>query len=730
MDLDTSQEFMSDFPGLEDDVISPEEQARREQEAAEQKRLAIVQGLQQRLWGEFAKRKTDRSQLELRWLRDINQYNGVYDDDTRKALESRKYGSRTFVPITRRICNIVEARLGDLLFPSDDRNFVVASSPNPDLGELESLAGRLPPDAPVNLGGGQTAVADAVKSSAAQLREEAQRKAANMQRAIDDNLKECDYAKTSRRVIHDAIKVGSGVIKGPVVFNRRKKSWEIKGNVALFQSKEDRAPQAIYVPYWNFYPDMSAATLDDSEGFFERHSLTSVKVARLAQEDGFDRNAIERILTTQVMTAQDATEAAQREASGTLGVAKDRYNIIEFNGPVSGVELAACGCEDVESSPLDIYNAVVWFSEFTGEVIKAVINPLESDDAVYSVFCWQRDGASIFGFGLPYEIRDMQDSANSSFRAAQDNMGLSVGPQLVVNSKKVVPVNGSYVVEPNKVWDLRDSTDDVKNVFGFFQVDSRLNDLLAMFKASVEMANEMGGPMLAMQGQDAPNYVQAGATGMSIAYNAASIWMRRAVRAWDDDITTPLIGRFVDWNMLFNPDPDIKGDSHVISRGTSALLEAEGQAQRLQILIKMSAELGVPIKRMVNQLRKMALAMRLEPDDVLPDDAEVKKMEEMAAKQGQKMTPEQERIEIRKLELTDNEKQRQHEATMRDQENKIRLVEIASKEELTMEQARLKYGFEAAKAQEDLADRKAERQHKAQALNAELTSRMTTGAGV
>lgn len=724
--FDDAEAFGQELPSAEPDMELLETAGQPQQNAD-----AIVAALGQRLHAEYLRRKGDRQNLERRWLDGINQYNSVYSSEFMEALRLRKYGSKTFVPLTRRICNIVEARLGDLLFPTDDRNFVISPSPKPDLTDGADLAKQMQPDTPVNLGGGATATAAAVHESLRDLREEAQKRAVNMQRTVDDQLQECNYSAAARRAIHDAIKIGTGVIKGPSVLTKTKKTWRIDGGVAVLEITQSTAPQAVHVDPWCFFPDMAVSDIKDSEGVFELHRLTSAKLARLAEQDGFNKEAIADVLRAKATQDDDALIAAQREASGTMGANAARFNIIEYNGPIELDELIACGV-DVPDDPLLVYEAVVWFSEWTGRVIKAVIQPLETGDPIYSVFCWQKDGASIFGFGLPYEIRDMQDAANSSFRAAQDNMGLSVGPQLVVNSKKIVPVNGQWTIEPNKVWDLTDASVDVKNVFGFFQVDSRLSELLNMFQAAKAMADEIGGPMMAMQGQDAPSYVQAGATGMAIAYNAASVWMRRAVRQWDDDMTAPLIQRFVDWNMLYSSDPDIKGDVHVVCRGTSALLEAEGQTQRIQLLMTMSNQLGVPVRKVVNQLRQMALAMRLDPEDLLPSDDEVKEMEQarQAQAQAQQPNPDQQRLQLQQAELQDRAVQREHEAQMTAQSNQIRMAELAAKQDLSMQELQTKYGFEAAKMHDEMADRAAQRAHAAQALNAELAMKAAKGSGI
>lgn len=720
-------------PNLDVALSAEEEELQRqaEEQAAEAEKLrrALVEGLGNRLRGEFQRRQGLRREVEQRWHQDLRQFNGQYEPKFLEQLTERQYGSKVFVPITRRICNLVEARLTDLLFPTDDRNFVIDSSPVPELADAEKLVKQLDPEQPVDAGG-QPVPASAVAMGIRELREEAQKRAAGMQRAVDDQLKECNFPSEARKVIRDAIKIGTGVLKGPSVFGRTKKKWTVRDGASVLEVSENLTAAAVRVDPWHVYPDLAATDVKDTD-WFELHRMTKAKLAKLARQPGFDRDAIVRVCEAGAQASRDGNLDQRREAAGTVGVDDKRFNLVEYTGSVDCEELEAFGVKFPEDhDKLTSYSAVVWFSEQTGDVVKAILSPLDTDEAPYSIFNWQADDACLFGYGLPYELRDMQESANSSFRAMLDNMGLCVGPVTVVNTKKIRPVNGRNAIEPNKVYDLLDSSVPVSNVFGFYQIDSRVQELLAVFTTAKQMADEIGGPMLAMQGQEAASWAQAGATGASIAYNAASIWMRRAVRLWDDQVTVPMIGRFVDWNMQYNPDEKIKGDVHVIARGTSALLEAEGQAQRVQMLAQASQAMGIPLHKVVNQLRAMARAMRLDPDDLLPNDEEIKAMEAQQAEQGPPPNPEMERIALRREEMAENEKQRAFQMQIEDGRNRIRLAEIASRENLSMEQARAKYGIEEQKLMGELQDRREQRAHEAQALNAEIAVKAAAGTGI
>lgn len=699
---------------------SPEDESKKARER--------MSALGARLVGDVRDRINKRREVERRWLADLRRYNSQYDPDSLKSIEARRFGSKVFVPLTRRVCNILEARLSDLLFPTDDRNFVVSASPKPELQDGLSLARKLKPDAPVNAGGGLTLTAEAVKVGIQDVIDEAKKKAAAMQRTVDDQLAESNYPTVAREVIHDGIVLGTGVIKGPHPLLKTKKAWTIVDGQQVLQVLENAAPTVVRVDPWNFYPESGVTDMQHNGSVFEVHELSKLELVRLAQQPGFDADMIREIASTPPARMSDSTLAERQAASGVHEANLQKYRLYEYHGPVDAEDLKACGCTDIDDALL-VFQACVFLDE-GGRVIKAKIDPLDTEAICYSVFNWQRDTASVFGYGVPYELADLQDSANSSFRAALDNVGLSVGPMVVVDDQAITPANGEWAIEPNKLWRKTDRTQQVAQAFGFFQIDSKVQELMQVFTACVQMLNEVGGPAMAMQGQEAMVSVRTDFQA-SMAYASASVWMRRAVKLWDDQITVPMIGRFVDWNRQYTDDPDLMGgDLTVIARGTSALLEAEGQVQRVAMLMKASAEQGIPIRRGINQLRSMARSMRLDPDELLPSDDEVEKMEQQRAQQGPPPNPELERIKIRALEIEDAKAERAHKEKLAAMGNEMRWAEIASRENITREQAQQRYGMAQMQIEADLANKQADREHDAQKVNAELAIKAQQGSGI
>lgn len=705
-----------------------------ERREAEDRKIRI-RSLGVKLFGLAQEQVQQRQQIEERWYKDVRQFNGQYDPGM--FGDEKQYASRVFVPLTRRLCGLVEARLFDMLFPSDERWYVIEPTPVPELDELATMADKLPPNMPVQMPEGDV-LAGAVKQSIAQMVAEAKKRCAGMQREIDDQLAECSYSRHARDVIHDAVLYGTGVIKGPVPMYRTTKRWAEQDGAFVMQLDRKPVPEAQRVDLWNFFPDMSATHIREAEFVFERHFLTRQQMTDLVDMPDVDAEALREVLESDPTTPTNNYRERLRSINGISGAKDKRYEVWEYHGPLDVQDLIDCGVE-VEDDPLRTYTGIVWFAS-GGQVLKAALNPLDSNEHPYSVFTWQMDETGIFGFGVPYEVRDTQESANSSFRAMLDNMGLCVKPQVIVDDAAVEPVDGSWGLAPGKFWRNKRAGSDARQAMQFVEIGARFQELQAVFGMSKSLIEEVGTLPAFMQGSEAPGKMQS-ATEASISWTAANLWARRAVRNWDDDVVTPLITRFFDFNMQYSEKDDIKGDSKVRAMGITALVELEGQAQRLTQFMQVANGMQIPLSNQMMVLREFARAFKLDPDVVLPSQAEIDKMKAQEQQQGPKIDPAMAKLEFDKARMAQDARIHAEDMAMKDKQiqanreimamrMKLEIADTAAKNNMTQQEAMRRYGFDVQKTKAELADKQQARAHESQMLNAEMQLKAQMGSGV
>lgn len=617
-----------------------------------------LKAIAMRLDQEAGKRVAERQPMERRWIEDLEQYHGRYDSETQANLKKLN-SSQLFINLTRPKTDAMTARLMDLLFPTDDRNWGVNPTPVPELTEVASQAAKVAQEFKTRLAqeqkaaeeqGGQVppemeqqanAAEEASKALQGQV-EEGKRRAELMATEIDDQLKASLYPATMRDLIEDACRMGTGVCKGPVTGDRVRKGWKqqleqneagqmVDAGYGLEMAEGDH-PAMRWVDLWSFFPDMNAATVEESEGIFERHLMNKKKLRELGRMKGFDQDAIRRLHKL------DPTHAAPWHVAELRSIRADNqqvtssfYHVWEYSGPLSAEDLKslaesrddnankelAAEMEDVD--PLEEVNARVWFCQ--DEVLKFSIYPYESGECMYSVFCLSKDEHSIFGEGIPAIMRDPQRALNAGWRAMMDNAAIGSGSQIVIDKSKVRPENGSYKLEPRKVWEIVNGlTDNKYPPFWTFDIPVHQEQNANIIAIAQKLIDDMTAMPQIAQGEQG-NEVTQTAHGMTLLMNSANVVFRRIVKNFDDDVTTPNIRRFYDWNMQFNTKDEIKGDYEVDARGSSVLLVREMQAQNLMFVATQLGghpKFGVMFKDR-ELLKKLFQAMMVPADELLLD---------------------------------------------------------------------------------------------------------------
>lgn len=693
--------------------------------------ITIIGGLQQ----EADDRVGKRDLIEKRWLDDLRQYHGKYQPRTETELtQDRK--SRLFINQTRAKTNAMEARLSDMLFPTDDRNWGIRPTPVPELtveaeeaaeeaaslrqqavdAYRQQLEQQPPPTGteeegqkpPLNQRAQQAeTLAQQAETRARQIQarqDEARKRARSMEEQIDDNLRECRYAIQSRDVIRDACRLGTGIMKGPVVGDRIRRRWrKIQDDPNVYEMIDEQDPKPVYwrVDPWSLFPDMDATSEEDCESWFERHLMNRKELRKLAKQPGFSEDAIRRLLRDQPRHTTPTYIADLRSITGTYhDTTINRYHVWEYHGALSVEDISILAqalnkpdvAEDVglndqqDIDPLMEVQVVIWFCQ--NEVLKFGLHHLDSGDQIYSVFCLEKDEASIFGFGLPYIMRDGQSALNAGWRTMMDNSGLSSGPQTVVNKDVVEPANGLWGLEARKVWLRKSGAPSNAPAFEVYDIPSHqteLANIVEMARRNIDEETSM--PMIA-QGEQGSHTTET-AHGMSILMNSVNVVFRRIVKNWDDDMTVPNIRRIYDWQMQFSDKDYIKGDYEIEARGTSVLLVREMQSANLMaFLINFGAhptlapflkEGGLPA------LRNLVKTMMIPADELIKSDEELAEEEAKNASLPPEPNPEVMKIEAQ-LNQAEIERETKLEIAMLNRETEM--MKLAGQHNMRLDELR------------------------------------------
>jgi hypothetical protein len=630
--------------------------------------------------------------VDKRWIEDEDQYNAK--DNVNKAASqmmtsveqgypvttqgARPTRSTVFIGMTRQKTNAAEARVADILLPTDDRNWGIQPTPNPKLMSMSkdnAIAGdKLTGQPMVDPNTGEQLRVKDVAHAALEL---ARQKSRAMQNEIADQLTECDYNAELRKVIHDAAVLGTGVIKGPVVTNRVRRAWmpytDAAGNqVQQIVVMEELSPASFRVDPRNVWPDPGCGeNVHNGKGIYEREKLTAKQVRDLAKQPGFMEDQLRKVLEEgprRSATFQELKDEDQRD------VARDTYEMWTYWGEVEHDDLESAGVDVGDKDVLRTVSACVIMINNT--VVKAFPNPLEGGDLPYDFYVWEKVSGSCWGYGIPYLMRAQQKVLNAAWRQMMDNAGVSSGPQIVMKPGVIQPADKQWQLSSRKIWYATDDMDDVRKAFATFEFDSHQNELANIIKMATELADAETGVPTIMQGEKgaAPDTVG----GMQMLMNSANVVLRRLVKQFDDMVTKPHIRRYYDYNMMYNENEELKGDFSIDARGSSALMVRDIQNQAFMNLLAAGTNPVYGAYIDTQKLFEKALqAQHIDPAEVLKSEAEIEKMKEQQAAAAQQGGQEDPRIAAAKIRAeTDIQKvQAQNEGDMAELNTRLQIAQ-------------------------------------------------------
>lgn len=688
---------------------------------------------------EWVRARASNTDVERRWRRCAQLYFGEHTNSTgefentlrngppaRKAQDGSR--SRVVINIVRPKVDQAVARMCEILFPVDDRNWGLKPTPLPELADMMNNDAQT-----VDPTTGQPTGFTAHEEATA-ITEASKQAAEAMERSIDDSLTECKYNGENRKGLEDAVRLGTMVLYGPFPARQTSKVWLPQPDgTQVLQINESIVPASMRLDPWDVFFDPSCGNdHQNGRGFFMRRMVNRKQLRQLVGLPGYDEECIREVLR---MAPQKLRVADGRVIKDMIN--DDAYEMWTYHGEIEPEEMERLSSRtgdpltDVDFGVLVIVN---------DKVIGAMDSWVPDRTLPLDVYCWRKADDSPFGYSLPDELEHQQRVVNSAWRLVMDNGRAALGGQIVMKKGMIIPQNGSYEITPMKVWLAKDELDDVRAAMTTFEFNSHLQELLAIAQTAMQFADmESGMPQL-MGGEkgSAPETVG----GMVMLYNNANSVLRQRVKLFDDSITRPHISRYYDWKMANDPDPAIKGDFEIDARGSSALIERDIQNQALLNLANITNNPRyIPHLREREELKAILKAFRVNPEEIMKPEDQVQQEMQQQAQQGAPADPRIEAAKIKaevdmakiqdgkevraqqaqQLEYSRQKEQGEYEIAMTEAniERDLALTKLGQDAQLTREQIAAKERLEALKID-----------NQRQIFNAEAAIKVRQGSGI
>lgn len=583
----------------------------------------------------------DRRSIEYRWLEDLRQERGEYAPEILERMDPNR--SKAYIRLTRTKVKTVDSRLTDFLCPANgEKNWAISPTPLPDVSQDFMKA----------------ALAEHIITTGSQISPEefeqllmkkCTERANRMSKLIEDQLIELRYRDVLRETIHSGNLYGTGILKGPMVSfitnKQYKKDIDENGYEKWHLDESDSImPQVENVSVWDFYPDMSATKLEDCRFMIQRHKMDKHELSDLSRRSDFRGKALRRYLRANPdgdyenkwFECQLHAMGDQIETGAASVELNKKYEVLEFWGYIDAEDLQRAGVTvpDKLKGSLELC-ANIWV--LGNKTIKAELAPLDGVRWPYYLYYYDKDETSIFGWGIPYIMRDPQELVNSAFRAMLDNAAITAGPQIEVNLDLISEDEDPTDVRPFKIW-ARTGTglEAQAEAIRVMPLQSYTSEYLKMIEAFERYSDEVTTIPRYMWGDQAGGAGRT-ASGLSMMMGSANITIKDQVKNFDDGITKPFITALYHWNMQFGNDEGVKGDYAVKATGSASLVAKEVYANSLMQFANITNNnVDLPVVKRAAVVRNIADALDLGDKDLVLSDKEIELANQQQAENAQK----------------------------------------------------------------------------------------------
>ena len=669
-----------------------------EPQVLEEETWTALTGHVRRVW---AINKMAKERIDQKLLQCLRARRGVYSANAMAHLQAAGITNFVWADITETKCRAASAWIRDIVLPTGQQPWGVDPTPMPDLPAVlkRSIVNRALQQAQGAMVQAAQAGAepmdpgefrDLVLQLGDKLRDEAEatyaklakQRAKRMEKTIADRLAEGHYAAAMDAFIEDFSTYPAALLKGPFYTPKKKLEWG-----------EGWKPKAVSKPVqtwarvspFDAYPAPGSQSPQQGDFIerirFRRDELWDCKGLTGWQDDQIDqalRDYSEGHIENWLWTESERQRLEQETLYMWLSP-QGVIDAISYWGCVPGWKLMSYGVPDLEETREYECNVVVCGRY----VLYAALNPNPLSERPYRKACYDEIPGAFWGRSIPDLTATSQMMCNAIACAQASNLSIASGPQFWVHIDRLADGEQSLEQMPLKVWQLKsDPTQGVNPGIGSFQADDRSVPLSQLYDRWEVRADDATGIPRYTYGNERVGGAGDTFSGLTTLMQAAAKGLRRAISGIDLNVIGPTINDTFVNEMVYNPDPSIKGDNVTVPRGAAAVLIREAaQKHRLEFLQLTANPIDAQIitaKHRAVLLRETAAAMELPADEVVPSDEEIDAMQQAQAQAQQEQLQLQMAAEAKKMEL-EHQYEMEREGAIAQREQTSRRDEVLTK---------------------------------------------------
>jgi hypothetical protein len=581
-----------------------------------------------------------------RLLSALRAFNGQYEPD--KLAKIREFGgSEVYARTIAMKCRSASALLRDV-YLAPDRPWGLEPPADPDVPDnivaaIQSLVqSEL---ASVDMHGGDESInTDSVRDRVMMLmgeardaaKKKAKKQATIAEDKIDEILTEGGFYKALAEFLVDLPLFPFACIKGPIVRIVPTVEWGPNGQAVVQQT-----PRLTWqrISPFDLYWTPGVSEIEDAQ-IIERTAYTRADLNELLDLPGYNHDNIRKVLeeygrgglhdnwddTDSERAAQESRENPHTNRSGMIAC-------LEFHGNVQGIDLLQQGVDPAKvPDPMRDYMVQAWL--IGRYIIKVQLSPSPRKRHPYFMTSFEKVPGTPVGNGVPDMIGDVTDVCNAALRSLVNNLSISSGPQVVINTDRLASDADAENLHPWKRWHtVSDPLGNNAQVpISFFQPVSNAQELLTTYKEFSAMADEISAIPKYLSGGQAGGGAGRTAAGMAMLMGNASKILQTVAANVDGEVFDPVLTYLFDMLMLTDTSGLLTGQESIKVMGVNVAIQRETQRSRqIEFLTATANPIDAKIvgpKGRAVVLREVAQGIGIPGAEIVPSEQDLEVMEQ------------------------------------------------------------------------------------------------------
>lgn len=629
-------------------------EAQQQQEMADAANQNDMVGLVGFVKEQFEYMRNHRTNSQSGWSERLlaaqRTFNGQYDASKLSQIQAFG-GSQIYARLIAVKCRGASALLRDV-YLSPDRPWGLLAPDDPQIPPdiLQAIQKLVQSETAAMNSQGQVLDANTIRDRIQQLigaardaaKKNAETQAKIAEDKIDTILKEGGFYNALSEFLTDLPLFPFACIKGPVVRIVPQVVW------TNGKASQTQRPKLFWnrISPFDLWWTPGVNDIEDA-AVIERTRLTRADLNDLLDLPGYNIDNIRAALDAYGRTGlddnwdnTDAERAVQESRENPRMNRSGMISCLEYNGNVQGRMLLEYGMkpEQIPDAMRD-YFVQVWI---VGRyIIKVQLAPSPRKRHPYFITSFEKVPGTPVGNALPDILADVQEAANGVLRSMMNNISISSGPQVIVNDDRIAPGADSEELYPWKRWHV--TQDPIQNStqkpIDFFQPPSNAQELMAIYTALQNMADDLSAIPKYLSGAGASGGAGRTASGLAMLMGNASKILQTVAGNVDRDVIYGILISLFDMLMLTDTSGLLTGEEQVQVMGVSVAVQKETQrARQMEFLQATANPLDIQImgpKGRAAVLRPVADGLGLPGQEIVPSDDALDAQQKTAQAQAQ-----------------------------------------------------------------------------------------------